>query len=260
MGESLRTCRTLAMSTFRRGLRGRMAFLMIVSILTIIALGHVFRGFQENRGLEMRLVLEMGLALSTFVVLGSALLLASQGPSLGADRRSLLPLLALPVPREAIYLGSILGFAATLAVYCLGLASTLSIVLWWRFSTFRWALLLHFGTLFLEALVLVSIAGLLSLGRSPIVAFFGTSAVALLSHGESLVRNLLRDSPSWGLSQLVPFLLHFLPNLSVIDVKGAAVAGRAVEPLPLVQGSVHLLLYIAVVLVLASQIYRRREA
>lgn len=260
MVETLRLAWILARTTFRQGLRGRMGFLAAAVGLAVVGLGNVFRRFEQNRELELRLVLESGLALSALLVLGTAVLLGSREVGQGADRRSVQALLTLPVARSGLYLGRYLGVCLTLLVYAAGLALAMQAVLWGRFGVVRVALGVHFATLFLEGAILAALASLLALGGSTVVAFFATVAIGLLAHAERVVMHLAAESGHAVLQLAASLGTAFLPAVGSLDVKAAVVRDLPVPWDLLRVGVAHGGLYLAAVLALGAAAYRRVEA
>ena len=259
MRNRLGTVGIVAWSTFKQGLRGRLFFLTLTSVIAVFLLGNVFRNFATKANLELRLILETGLALSALVVLGTAILLACRGLGQGDERASYQVLFSLPISRDSIYWGHLSGIALTLAAFTSFMALSLIVVLFWRFGIWRSALLLHFFTLFVEGMILSVIASFLALGRSTVVAFFGTLAIAIVAHAESLVLHLAKDSGHFLIDLAVTISSKFLPALAALDMKVFAVRDLPIPWSRFAWAMGHSLIYVVVLLFLSSLLRRRIE-
>ncbi len=259
MTETLRIVRIISWSTFRQGLRGRLFFLALTAVCAVFFLGNVFRNFSDKANLELRLVIETGLALSALVVLGTALLLACRGIGYGDERASHQALFALPISRNGVYWGHLTGIWLTLATFTTAMAVAMVAVVAWRFGHWRWSLLVHFFTLFLEGALLAAIASFIALGRSTIVAFFSTLAIAIIAHAEGVVTHLAKESGHMLLDWFATAFVKILPALAALDVKAVAVRDLAIPWSRLAWGVGHSLLYLTVVLLLASFVRERVE-
>jgi len=259
MERALRVIRILAVASFRRGLRGRLGLLALAGVLGMFMLGTVFSRFDKNLGLELRLVLETGLAASALLVLGTALLLSSRGFGHGEDTRFAQVLVALPVSRRALFLGHFGGLVLTLATYSAGTGLALAATVWWRFGIWRNELLVHFGTLFVEAVLLAAVVSLVARWGSAVVAFFTGLAVALIAHAEAVVAHLGESGTSAALDFLIRMVLKLLPDLAGLDVRASAVRGVAVKWAALAPALAHAALYLIAVLWIATALFERQE-
>lgn len=249
----------VAGATFRQGLRGRLGLLAAAALLAVLGLGSVFQQFADRASLEMRLVTETGLALSAVLVLGTALLLACRGLGNDEDRHAVHALLALPLPRHGILLGHLTGIWLTLALYTAAMTASLAGVIWWRFGVLRPGLVVHMATLFTEGCVLATVASLLALGGSAVVAFFGAAAVAFLAHTEPTVAYLVRQTTIPSLETVVSTVYRLLPGLASIDVKACAVRDLPIPWTRLGWGAGSLSLWVAAVAVISCLVFARRE-
>jgi len=259
MTDRFRAAGLIASATFRNGLRGRVALLALASVVAVALLGTVFGNFSESRGLEMRLILELGLALSALLVLGTALLLSCRGIGLGEERHAVQALLSLPIPRQTVLLGNLMGTSLTLLLYSTVMATAMSCLTLWRFGEWRWALWVHFGSLFLEGVVVAAIATLLSLTGSSVISFFATLAICVAAHAESVIVQLAHDSKSIVLDVIIGTVTKFLPSFAGLDVKASAVRDL---PIPWEQfgwAVGHALVYLVFIGLLAGRLFRRTE-
>jgi len=269
MIDILSTARIIALSTFKEGLRGRLLFFIFSAVLFIFLLGNIFSNFADKQNLELRLILETGMAFSALVVLGTAVLIACQGLGKHDDSGSYRIMFAMPLNRDGIYLGYLGGLWLTVLTYSIVMAVALMIVVGYRFDVFRYTIPLHFFTLFIEGMVLSTVAFLFSLSRSNVVSFFMALAIGIMAHAEGVIIHLASQSSSIIMERVVPFLVNALPALGSINVKSSAV-----RDLPLTWeattncvtwgqfalGIGHNLLYVFILLVLISIVRRFIEA
>ena len=249
----------IATAGFRRGLRGRLGLVAVASLVGIGGLGLVFHQFADRATLEYRLITETGLALSAILVLGTSLLLACRGLGTDDDRHAVHALLALPIPRPGIILGHLVGIWLTLAVYSLALTLSLTAVLYLRFGFLRPALFLHMLTLFVEGCALATFATLIALGGSTIVAFFGTIALAFVTHAEATVVHLVQRTAIPALDAVVATLYRLLPAFAALDVKASTVREVPIPWSQLAWGLPSVLLWTIAVAFVACLVFARRE-
>ena len=259
MTSTYQIVKIISWSTFRQGLRSRLFFLALTSVCAVFLLGNVFRNFSDKENLELRLILETGLALSALVVLGTALLLACRGVGHGDERASHQALFALPISRDGVYWGHLSGICMTLATFTTAMAIAMIAVVAWRFGHWRWSLLVHFFTLYIEGVLLAAIASFVALGRSTIVAFFSTLAIAIIAHAESVVLHLSKESGHLVLQWFVSFAVRLMPALGALDVKAVAVRDLTIPWSRLAWALGHSAIYLIVILALSSQLRKRVE-
>jgi hypothetical protein len=249
VNSSIKTASIVALSTFKQGLRGRLLFFILSAVTFIFVLGTGFSKFATKANLELRLVLETGMAFSALVVLGTAVLIACQGLGRNDDRGCYRLMFAMPLNKDGVYFGYLSGLWMTVFTYSAVMAVALSTVVYWRFGIFRVAIPLHFLTLFIEGAVLSSLAFLFSLSGSTVVSFFLAIAFGIIAHAEGVVLHLATESTHKLVSFIVPYLVRFLPALRSMSVKSEAVRDLAVNYHNLGWGIAYNLIYIAAVVV-----------
>jgi hypothetical protein len=232
-------------------------FFILSAVLFIFFLGNIFKNFADKANLELRLILETGMAFSALVVLGTAVLIACQGLGKSDDKNSYNIMFAMPINRDGIYLGYLSGLWLTVFTYSIVMAIALMSVVYFRFDVVNYGILLHFFTLFLEGVVLAAIAFLFSLTGSNVVSFFLAIAIAIISHAEGVVLHLAKESSNWALEFFVPWLVKLLPSLGALNVKSVVVRGIPVQWEQLGLGILHNVVYVMVLLLLIFIVRRR---
>lgn len=257
MMQIFSTAKIIALSTYKKGLRGRLLFFILSAVFFIFFLGNIFKNFADKANLELRLILETGMAFSALVVLGTAVLIACQGLGKHDDKSSYNIMFAMPLNRDGIYLGYLSGLWLTVFTYSAVMAAALMLVVYHRFDVWNYSILLHFLTLFIEGVVLSTVAFLFSLTGSNVVSFFLAIAIGMISHAEGVVLHLAKESSNVVMEVLIPWLVKLLPSLGALNVKSVAVRGVAVNWEQLGLGICHNLVYVLVLLFLIF-IMRRR--
>lgn len=249
----------IALATLRGGLRGRLSLLLLASLGTFLLLGSLFRRFQDNRALEMRLVLEGGMALSVVLVLGTALLLASRGLTRPEETSARRVLLSLPMNRNTVLLGHLFGTLILIFLYTLGMGLALLAVMRWRFGVWQPGLPIWALTLYVEAVVLVLVTTLFSTLGSGHFAFLAGGGWALMAHAEGTLRHLAAHSGNSFLEGLIRSLILVLPALESLSVRTEVVRELPIALGPLAVGIAHCLGYSLVVYGATSWALGRRE-
>lgn len=249
----------IARTTFRHGLRGRLSLLGIFSLGGILALGNLFRGFEQNLALELRLVQEVGMTLVAVILLGSALFLASRGITDPAKAPAYRTLLSLPFDRETILLGHLLGTLSILLLQALVLALALVLTLRWRFGFWHFEMLVWSATLYLEAVILVLVTTFFGMLGSSLFAFLAGGGWMLIAHSEQTLRHLAERSGNILLETLGRVLVASLPALRGMAIRTEVVRRLSLPWSELSWAVVHSVAYCLVVFWITCQVFRRRE-
>lgn len=225
--------------------------------------------------LSMRQVTELSITLSLSLISFILLLLAVflGGASLWKDieRRYTFSVLALPLARRDYLLGKFCGIAAflllTVALFCV--VSTLVVVyaasiypsarpVLWHYLF----LAIFFDTL--KYLLLVAIAFLFStISTSFFLPVFGTIAIFLVGSASQEAFDFLQTRSGQELPALVQGaakgLYYLLPNFTAFDLKLNAIYGIPLSTSGLLLTVGYFVVYLAIILLLATTIFSRRE-
>lgn len=225
--------------------------------------------------LSMRQVTELSMTLSlsliSFILLLLAVFLGGAALWKDIERRYTFSVLALPVARRDYLLGKFCGIALFLfivvalfcvvaslvVVYASGLYPAARPILW---SSFFLAII--FDTL--KYILLVAIAFLFStISTSFFLPVFGTIAIFLVGNASQEAFDFLQTKTGQELPALVQGaaegLYYLLPNFTAFDLKINAIYGIPLSASGLLLTFGYFIVYLAIVLFLATTIFARRE-
>jgi ABC-type transport system involved in multi-copper enzyme maturation permease subunit len=188
------------------------------------------------------------------------------------DRRSVYNLLVKPIRRHEFIIGKFLGLAGTLfvnlAVMAVALYAVLALMAWRQPALVRASvdapvldprMLVAFGLLYVQLLVVTSVALCFSTFSSPMLSAAFTIGLYVVGHFNADLAHFENVVASPAAAWLAKAMYFLLPNLAPFDVKLAVVHGQ-----PIAAGFVALtagygVLYVAAMLTLAALIFGRRD-
>jgi len=254
----------LGLNTFREAVRNRvlysLLFFAVALILSALALG------QLSVHEEGRVTRDLGLGgISLFGVL-IAIFVGVNLVYKEIDKKTVFSLVPKPIHRWELILGKFFGMSVTLAVQIVIMGAFLALVLVIQGAEVEPAILRAIVLIFLELVVVTSIAILFSSFSSPFLS--GAFTLGLFVIGRSLpeLRELVAKLEIGGAREVIRAGLHLVPDLRLFFVSGSMVDGRYVS----VHGDfiawsyvgaagLYALGYAAVALCLASIFFSRRD-
>ncbi|MEO0406987.1 MAG: ABC transporter permease [Cyanobacteria bacterium P01_A01_bin.135] len=250
----------IAANLFRQAVRARVLYLVGLYALGLVAAGALLPQVAANT--EDKMLLDVGLGAIALIGLAAAIFLGTSAIPTEISKRTLYVLLAKPVTPAEIVVGKHLGLSAVLGA--LVAAMTLIYLLQLTLSATAYhlgSLLLAAGYTWLELSLMVAVALLASLVTGPLLAVLVTLAVYLIGQlsPDLVAFSQLTDSPLTR--RLMEGLYIVLPDLSRLNWRNQAVYGPELlpEPLALVGHGLYGLLYMFVLLAIASLLLSRRE-
>ena len=166
---------------------------------------------------------------------------------------------AREAPGEFI-LGKHLGLSAVLAILVAGMTAIyLSILSFAQVSYELTPLLLTAFFLFLELSLVTAAALLFSVFTSSILAILLTSSLYLVGHLSEGMVKLAGVTKNPSFQQLTDNLYLVLPDLSRLDLKNSAVYGVIPQADTLLINAGYAVIYTAILLILTTTIFSRRQ-
>ena len=246
----------IALNTFREAIRNRVLYLLLIFAVGMISFAQILSLLTV--GSEEKIIKDFGLAsIDIFSVL-TAVLLGIGLVSREIERRTVHTLLAKPISRAEFILGKYGGLVLTLFV-------NMAIMSLWFFIILAMKGMFdpRLGTaillLFLQVLLVTSLAVFFSCFTSPIVSCVLTLALYVTGHLLWSLRLLETQIGSPFARAACRVLFYLLPNLSTFDIKGQIVHGVAIEPGVIGFAFVYAGVYGTAVLLGACAIFQRRE-
>jgi len=261
----------IAAITFLDGFRNRIYFALVVIALLL---------FSSTYSLSylfpydvVKVAIDLALAVTSLVGLILSLFFGAQLVAKDIERRTIHMLLTKAVSRSEYIVGKFAGLVAMIVttMTMLGALASLAVgsVTWVtsdRYGVVDWPLfLLSLSMMTLMFLVLASVMVLVSAFASNSFLALGLTLVVYLI-GQSVEElKYFLESGADGVTvapivlMTVKFAYYMFPNLAAFDFKTQAAHALAIQPITVVWPIVSGLIYMAVMLMAASWIFRSRE-
>ncbi|MGI9035345.1 MAG: ABC transporter permease [Pyrinomonadaceae bacterium] len=252
------TLLTIARNTFREAVRDRVLYNLVFFVLLITAAA-VFLG-ELTAGNEARVIVNLGL---TAILLFGAFIAIFVGIGLVSkeiERRTVFAIFSKPVARGEFIVGKYLGLCLTLlvnvAVMALGVTLALIYVGGGALVASALAAIL---LIYFELILLVAIAILFSTFSSPTLSALLTFLIFVIGHFSSALEKIAESTGSNGARIFFHALYYFLPNLSFFAFITNAAHGQSPNALYLATAFGYALIYVVILLSVASFIFGRRN-
>jgi ABC-type transport system involved in multi-copper enzyme maturation permease subunit len=245
-------------NVFREVIRDRVLYLIglfaVFFVMTVRLLPEV------AAATENKIILDVGLAAMSFLGLVIAVFVGTGLVNKEIEKKTVLVLIAKPLSRIEFIVGKHLGLSAVLAVLVTAMTLIYMTVLWLSQIPFpAFSITLSSVYLFLQLSLITAVAIAFGVFTSSLLATLLTFAVYLMG-------NLSRDLVALGTLTKNPAIVDFtknlylvLPDLARLDLKNQAVYGQLPSPDLLLLNAGYGLLYIIVLLAIATLIFSVRE-
>ena len=260
----------IAINVFRESVRDKVLYNLV--LFAVLMIGASYLIGQLTAGQDVKIIKDLGLAATSVFGLFIAVFIGIGLVSKEVERRSIYSLLAKPVERWQLVLGKYAGLVLTLFVNVGVMAIALYAVLAymrigvpamvekaWDARALDPALLKAIYLIFAELALVTAIALLFSTFSTPLLSAAFTFGLALVGQYSTDLRNFqdVLDSPV--AQRLARGLYWVLPNLAQFDIKSRVVHGLPVTAGYLGLVTLYAVLYIGVLLVIATIVFSRRD-
>jgi len=250
----------IARNAFREAVRDRVLYNLVLFALLLIG-SAIFLG-ELSAGQEAKIIVDLGLSA---MLLFGAFIAIFVGVGLvykEIERRTLYAILSKPIGRGQFLVGKYIGLSLTLLVnvVVMGIGVTLALVYVRRgldplaFKIWPAIVLIYF-----ELLIITAVALVFSSFSSPALSALLTFFVFVIGHFSADLKLLGNSSGSLVTRFLLRGLYYLLPNLSNYSVITATAHGITPEPQVAIVSAAYGVVYVVVLLALASLIFGRRN-
>jgi ABC-type transport system involved in multi-copper enzyme maturation permease subunit len=250
----------VALNTFREAVRDRVLYNLVFFALLMIAAA-ILVG-QISVGIEQEVIITLGLSAISVIGLLIAVFIGVGLVSKEIDKRTLYALLAKPVHRWQFLLGKFFGLLLTLFVNLIAMSAGLfAAMLCVKRSLIRSdaVVLIAIYFILLKLALVVALALLFSCYTTQLLSILFTTGLYVSGLFVKEMRTMHNEMTSHALTVFLRWLSYVLPNFENFDVMGAAAHGRAIPGSLVLQNTGYALLYCAIVLVLASAVFSRKN-
>jgi len=254
----------IVVNTFRETVRDKVLYGILFFAVAFILFTIVLSELSLHE--EKRIIADLGLSGISLVSLILAVVLGVGMLTKEIDKKTLYPILSKPVARWQFVLGKYLGINLTLLVQVAVMAAVFTAVLAFKGGTLTWPFVLSLYLIFLEILVITSIAMLFSSFSTPFVSGLLTLGVFIVGRNLDLLQAFIRKGNVGPMADLLAQVPHVFPNLYLFYPSGRAIDeswvtlhGSFVHLDYLASATSYGLVYASVCLLLAMAVFSRRD-
>lgn len=250
----------IALNTFRETVRDRILYAIVLFALVATLSGLIFSSLSVEQ--EIRVFLDLGLF--TITIFG-ALIAIFVGTNLvfkELDRRTIYLIFTKPISKGEFITGKFLGLALCLLVVIFGMGMFLYGVLCLQIGSFFPVLPLlgALSLVYLEILLLISMATCFSTFATPLMSMLFTMGLWLSGHLENSLLNLGRMSESPAVRDMTRIIYYALPDLANLTmIRSEMVDAKFPPPVDIMTIVAYVVVYSMLLLSLATFIAQRRE-
>jgi ABC-type transport system involved in multi-copper enzyme maturation permease subunit len=250
----------VALNTFREAVRDRvlynLVFFALLMMLAAVVVGQISIGIEESVivSLGLSAISVIGLLISVFI--GVALV------SKEMEKRTLYALLAKPVRRWEFVLGKFGGLVLTLAVNTAAMTAGLFLVMLYVKHSIQQSdmvVLVAAYFIWLKLTLIVALALLFSCFTTPLLAILFTAGLYIVGLYVQELRNLPADVMNPAMASFTKWLSYLLPNFENFNVMAMAAHGRTVPGRLILQNTLYVVIYCAIVLAAAAAVFSRKN-
>jgi ABC-type transport system involved in multi-copper enzyme maturation permease subunit len=249
---------SIAKNTFREAVRDRVLYNLVLFVLLLTACAAVLG--ELTAGQEARTIVNIGLnsmlAFGTFIAIFVGVSLVSKE----VEKRTLFALFAKPVTRSEFLIGKYLGLALTLLVNVVVMGAGVTLALVYVGGSDR-AVTIWGGIylIFLELAILTAVAILFSSFSTPALSAMFTFAIFVIGHLSSALRDFASGFASAAVRYIFEAIYYLLPNLAHFSYRTESANGMVPAADMLAAATLYAVVYIAILLTLATLIFSRRN-
>jgi Cu-processing system permease protein len=245
-------------NVFREVFRERVLYVAalfgVALVIAVLLLNEV------SGGAEGKISLDVGLAGISLLGLTVAAFMGAGLINKEIEKKTALVLIAKPMSRSEFIVGKHLGLTSILGVLVILMNLMLFGVMTWRGIPFSWTSLSVSGLyLILELSLMTAVALLFGVFTSSLIATVLTFAVYLMGHFSQNLVALSQTIKTESVKSIVKGIYLIFPDLSRLDLKNQAVYGLLPDSGTMALNAGYGVLYIILLLAIASLIFSRRE-
>ncbi|MBW4473087.1 MAG: ABC transporter permease [Stenomitos rutilans HA7619-LM2] len=256
----MNAARTLVITTnvFREVMRDRVLYLIGLFALFLIACVRLLPEIAATT--ETKILLDVGLAAMSLLGLVIAIFVGTGLINKEIEKRTVLVLMAKPISRTEFIVGKHLGLSAVLAVLVGAMTVIyMAVLVVDRVSFPIGSILVSSLYLFLQLSLVTAVTIVFGVFTSSLLATLLTFAVYFMGNFSRDLVTLGALSKNPAVENLTRSIYLVLPDLARLDLKNQAVYGQLPGLSLLLENAAYGILYIVVLLAIATFVFSRRE-
>lgn len=266
----MRAIALVAQAVFKESVRDRVPYSMVAFAVLVIAASYLIS--QLTAGQDMKILKDLGLAAISVFGLLIAVFIGINLVAKEVERRSLFSVLAKPVSRSQFILGKYLGLVLTLVVNLTVMTLAFYAVLLyvdlttdallktaWPAPALDPRLVVAVVLSVAELMLVTAIALFFSTFSSPLLSALLTIGLWVAGHFNADLRNFEAVLDVQPVAVVARGLYYLLPNLAPFNIRAEVVHGVTVPAAQVALTLAYAAVYIAILLIGAIAVFRRRD-
>jgi len=255
--EALTRIQAVAQTTFRETIRNKILHNMLAFAVVMFGLAWVISTWSV--GEPEKIITDLGL---TITVMAGVIIAIFAGIVLvhgEVERKTILPILAKPLPRWEYVLGKYLGFSGAVLLVYIGMNIILILFLTVLGRGVTAQLIAAMYLSIWEVALIVALALMFSTFATPWLSALFTIVLFIAGRFSYDLKFFLDYHPDTALGPLLKILYVLLPNLSYFNLRHEAVHSFEIPASMVLYPTLYGLIYCAIVIVIAALTFRRRD-
>jgi len=249
---------TIAQNVFWEVIRDRVLYIIVFFGVVMAVTVRLIPELAANT--ERKIILDIGIAAIGVLGLVVTIFIGTGLVNKEIEKRTVYNLVAKPLRKSELIVGKHIGLSAVLAILITAMTMIYFVILYLSKITFPVnSLIVASFFLFVELSLLTAVGILFGVFTSSLLATLLTFAVYLMGNFSRDLLTLGKLTKNPGIEKFMTGLYVILPDLSRLDIKNDAVYGQIPNLVTSFTNLGYALLYIVLLLSLATAIFSRRE-
>jgi ABC-type transport system involved in multi-copper enzyme maturation permease subunit len=249
--------KAIALNTFKEAVRNKIFYLLVV-LGIVTALSSVIVSMLTI-GDKVKVLKDVGLAAIDFFSILIAIFTGINLVHKEIDKKTIYNILSKPISRSSFIIGKFLGLSLTLLVALVCMAAIFFLFLLVSTGSFDYKILVYFGLLYLELLIITSISLMFSSFSTPILSSIFTITLYLIGT-VTWTFNLFKEHLVKPLEKTVAYFFYYiLPNLEKFNIKNEIVLKTDLDSYLVINAVIYAVCYTAALLILSIIIFNKKE-
>ena len=254
---SLKPISSIAKATFKEGIRSKIFYNIFIFGLLIVCSSMVLN--KMTVGDESKIIKDLGLSCISIFGLLTILFLEINHIYREFEEKIIYTILVKPISRGQYLLGKYLGVLFIILIEISSMFVLMMLLLLISKGTIYLGLLKGLYTIFLELSLISAIAILLSTFMRPQLSTITILAIYIIGHSTSELRVLMIEKGSTLTTKIAEVIYYLFPNFDNFDIKVQVVHNLQLTTYHLTLTTLYGVFYIAVVLIISTRIFKKRE-
>ena len=247
----------IALTTFREAVRDKILYALLILALVMIAGSALVADL--TIGEWDKIIKDLGLAAIDLFGLAIAIFVGIGLVYKEIERKTIYTIASKPVARWQFLLGKYLGLAATLGAEVLIMGAALVLQVKLMQAGAAGPLVPAIWLVFVELLVVTSIAILFSCFTTPLLSAMFTIGLTVIARLSAELKTLANAGDNEGFQQFAAVMYRVLPDLATFDIRTAAAYGRPVDWEYVGYATGYGAVWIVLLLALATVVFQYRD-